>query len=177
VINIVGMVDKKYHDLSIFKDLSQAQLDALEAIFEYRTYAPEVVIFEQGQSAGHLYFLLEGEVLINYKPYDGPPLTVARIAPGGVFGWSTVLGRHSHTTAAQAGPASKVARLDLPTMKGLSRRSPEAGEALLDKLAGAIVRQTIKTGRSYPNFDQQMQEHVVASLQKMFETRQTSPAA
>ncbi len=123
----------------------------------------------------HLYFLLEGEVLINYKPYDGPPLTVARIAPGGVFGWSTALGRKCHTTAAQAGKVCKMARLNRGTMTGLSLRAPEVGEALLEKLAGAIVRQTIKTGRNYPNFDQQMQEHVVVSLQKLFESRQELP--
>lgn len=177
MINIVGMVDEKYLDLPVFQDLSPDQLDALNAIFECKTYAPDDVIFKQGQSAGHLYFLLEGEVLINYKPYDGPPLTVARIAPGGVFGWSTALGRKSHTTAAQAGEACHVVRLHRDTMTGLSLRCPEAGEALLEKLAGAIVRQTIKTGRSYPNFDQKMQEHVVLSLQKLFEARMEQPAS
>jgi CRP/FNR family transcriptional regulator, cyclic AMP receptor protein len=169
------MIDKKYFDLPIFKDLSAAQLDALNAIFEYRTYAPEEIVFEQEQFAHHLYFLLEGEVLINYKPYDGPPLTVARIAPGGVFGWSTALGRKSHTTAAQAAELCKVVRLSRGTMMGLSLRAPDVGEALLEKLAGAIVRQTINTGRNYPNFDQQMQEHVVVSLQKLFESRQELP--
>ena len=176
-INIIGMLDKKYCDLPIFQDLSAAQFDALDAIFECKTYAPEEIVFEQEQSAGHLYFLLEGEVLINYKPYDGPPLTVARIAPGGVFGWSTALGRTSHTTAAQAGEVCKVVRLSRETMMGLSLRSPEAGDALLEKLAGAIVRQTIKTGRNYPNFDQQMQEHVVTSLQALFEARQKLPTS
>lgn len=171
------MVDKKYCDLPIFRDLSAEQLDALDAIFEYKTYAPDMVIFDQDQSAGHLYLLLDGEVLINYKPYDGPPLTVAHIAPGGVFGWSTALGRDSHTSAAQAAEACKVVRLSRETMTGLSLRSPEAGSALLKKLAGAIVRQTSSTGQTYPNFDQQMQEHVVISLQKLFETRQKLPTA
>jgi CRP/FNR family transcriptional regulator, cyclic AMP receptor protein len=175
VVNIVDMVDKKYCDLPIFQNLSPAQHDALDAIFECKTYAPEEIVFKQDQSAGHLYFLLEGEVLINYKPYDGPALTVARIAPGGVFGWSTVLGRESHTTAAQAGEACKMVRLSRETMTGLSLRSSDAGKALLEKLAGAILRQTIKTGRNYPNFDQQMQEHVVTSLQTLFEARQEQP--
>ncbi|MDX9866049.1 MAG: cyclic nucleotide-binding domain-containing protein [Anaerolineaceae bacterium] len=166
------MVDKNYCALPIFKDLSAAQLDALDAIFECKSYAPEEMVFAQDQSAGHLYFLLEGEILIHYKPYDGPPLIVARIMPGGVFGWSTALGHSSHTSAAQAAQLCKVVRLSRDTMTGLSLRSPEAGAVLLEKLAGAVVRQTIKTGHQYPNFDQQMQEHVVLSLQKLFEARQ-----
>ena len=169
------MVDEKYYDLPIFQHLSAVQLDALNAIFECKTYAPDEIIFAQDQSAGHLYFLLEGEVLINYKPYDGPPLTVARIAPGGVFGWSTALGRKCHTTAAQAGKVCKMVRLNRGTMTGLSLHSPEAGEALLEMLGRAVMRQTINAGHSYPNFDKQMQEHVVLSLHKLFEDRQELP--
>lgn len=170
------MIDKKYYDLPIFQNVSAAQLDALNAIFECKTYAPDEIIFAQDQSAGHLYFLLEGEVLIHYKPYDGPPLTVARIAPGGVFGWSTALGRKSHTSAAQAGKMCSVVRLNRGTMTGLSLHSPEAGEALLEMLGRAVMRQTISAGHNYPNFDKQMQEHVVLSLHKLFEARQELPS-
>ena len=49
-------------------------------------------VFEQGQLSDYLYILTSGKVIIRYKPYDGPPLTVATIGPGGVFGWSAALG-------------------------------------------------------------------------------------
>jgi CRP-like cAMP-binding protein len=149
--------------------LTPEQLHALEAIFECKTYDEGVIIFDQDEPAGHLYFLLEGEVLIRYKPYDGPPLTVAHIAPGGIFGWSTALGRESHTSAALAAVDCTVVRLSRQTMAGLNLHSPVAGAALLEKLSGAVARQTSSSGHQYPNFDHQMQEHVVTSLQKLFE--------
>lgn len=169
------MLDKKYCNLPIFHDLTDDQWDALAAIFECRTYAPGVIIFDQGERAGHLYFLLEGEALIRYKPYDGPPLTVAHIAPGGVFGWSTALGRDCHTSAAQAVDECTMVRLSRQTMAGLNQRSPVAGEILLERLAGAIVPQTSSNGHNYPNFDHQMQGHVVTSLQKLFAEEQDVP--
>ena len=164
-----GMLDKKYCDLPILHGLTDDQWEALAAIFECRTYASEEIIFDQDEPAGHLYFLLEGEVLIRYKPYDGPPLTVAHIAPGGVFGWSTALGRDCHTSAAQAVDECTVLRISRQVMAGLNMHLPVAGAALLEKLAGAVARQTSSSGHKYPNFDHQMQEHVVASLQKLFE--------
>lgn len=168
-------MDKKYCDLPIFRDLTPDQWNALEVILECKTYTQKTIIFDQDEPAGHLYVLLEGEVVIRYKPYDGPPLTVAHIAPGGVFGWSTALGRETHTSAAVAVELCQVVRLSRQTMTGLSFRSPLAGEILLEKLAGAIVRQN-SSEHTYPNFDLQMQEHVALSLQELFATPQDVPS-
>ncbi len=49
-------------------------------------------IFEQGQLARSFYVIHSGEVLIQYKPYDGPMIDVTRIGSGQVFGWSAAWG-------------------------------------------------------------------------------------
>ena len=82
---MLSMFKQEYATLSIFQDLEPDQLQAILPLFEEVHFPADNVIFEQGQDATNLYILLEGEVHVRYKPYDGPPLTVARILPGGAL--------------------------------------------------------------------------------------------
>ncbi len=106
------------------------------------------VIFEQGDLADCLYILLEGEVEVRYKPYDGPPLSVAHIIPGGVFGWSAALGRREYTSGAQAESECQVVRVRSASLHRLCECYPETGGVLLDRLAGVIAERLRNTHAS-----------------------------
>ena len=94
------MLRQELAHLAIFKNLDGDELERIAPLLSLCFFQPDEIIFEQGQQAVYLYILLEGEVIISYKPYDGPALTVARIIPGGVFGWSAALRRDIYTSAA-----------------------------------------------------------------------------
>lgn len=89
--------------------------------------------------ARYLYILLEGEVNVHYKPYDGPVLTVARILPGGVFGWSAALRREVYSSGALAVEPSKVYRMSGTDLQVICKLYPETGTIWLDHLAGVIA--------------------------------------
>lgn len=126
--------------VTLFAQLSDSQRKTLSALFTLVEYPAGTRIFNQGELAEYLYVLVEGEVAIQYKPYDGPELTVSTIQPGGIFGWSAALGSSTYTSSAAARLApTQVLRMRGADLQHLCSQNPEVGMLLLEALAGAIV--------------------------------------
>lgn len=139
------MFRQEYSNLSVFNGLDPSQIKALSPFLEEVSFSQGQVIFQQGQTAHSLYILLNGEVQVRYKPYDGPALTVARIAPGGVFGWSAALGHDIYTSGAEAAAQSCAYRIRTENLQHLCDVNPEAGGRLLEGLAGVIAERLRNT--------------------------------
>lgn len=98
------------------------------------------LIFEQGEQARYLYILINGEVTIRYKPYDGPALVVAQIRAGGVFGWSAALGHVLYTSSAACDVEGKAYRINNLDLRTLCEKHPETGSVILDRLAANVAQ-------------------------------------
>ncbi len=134
-----SMLRQNYAQLSIFSGLDENMISQLSPFFEECALQKDHVIFKQGQPAVHFYILLEGEVEVDYKPYDGPLLSVARIEPGGVFGWSAAIGRDVYTSGAVALQDSVAFRLHSSSLLEICAQYPETGKIWLDRLASVIA--------------------------------------
>lgn len=139
------MSNPEIANLDIFTGLSPADLKWVAPLVEVCSFAPAEVVFEQGQMAAYLFVLLKGKVLVHFKPYDGPALTVAHIEAGGVFGWSAVLGRATYTSGAAAAEASEAIRLRGDKLRSLCEQHPEIGLVVLDQLASVIAERLRST--------------------------------
>lgn len=131
--------------IAIFEGLDVDQISQLAPFMVECSFDKDEVIFEQGKPAEHLFILLSGEVVINYKPYDGPPLVVARIEPGGVFGWSAALSRDLYTSEAVAVEKCSAYRLRGSNLQVIRSRYPQTGQILLERLAGCIAERLRST--------------------------------
>lgn len=139
------MFSQDYAQFSIFAGLDSNQISQLSPFMVDCQYEENSVIFEQGQAAQYLYVLLAGEVIIHYKPYDGPTLTVARIEPGGVFGWSAALRRDVYTSGAYAMQKSLAYRIRGDSLQTICKQHPETGGILLERLADVIAQRLRST--------------------------------
>jgi CRP/FNR family cyclic AMP-dependent transcriptional regulator len=139
------MLNLELHKISLFEGLDLAGLKRVEALAEQCTFSQDEVIFEQGQPAIYLYIVLRGEVVVNFKPYDGPALTVAHILPGGVFGWSSALRRETYTSAAIATQDCEAVRLRGDRLFRLCQQHPTIGVVVLDRLADVIAERLRST--------------------------------
>jgi CRP/FNR family transcriptional regulator, cyclic AMP receptor protein len=139
------MFRQDYAQLSIFSGLDGNQISQISPFFIDYHFEKDAVIFEQGQPARYLYILFSGDVVINYKPYDGPLLTVAHIAPGGVFGWSAALGRDIYTSGATAAAPSTACCVRGSDLAVIRAQYPETGKILLERLAGVIAERLAST--------------------------------
>ena len=145
------MFRQEYANLSIFEGLDPKQLGLLSPFMEEMRFSSDTGIFDQGQLADCLYILLEGEVIINYKPYDGPPLIVARIFPGGVFGWSSVLSHDQYSSGAVASHDCVAYRIRAQSLQSICDCHPDTGRVLLERLAGVIAERLRNTHASILN--------------------------
>jgi toluene monooxygenase system ferredoxin subunit len=126
--------------LSLIEDLSKEQIDLLKPLFREVQFDVDEVIFSQGEEAKYIYFVVEGEVAIRFKPDDGPLLTVSMVKKGGVFGWSSAVGSHSYTSSAVCSKEGTFLRLEGQDLKDLCEKYPDTGILILDRLAGVIAQ-------------------------------------
>jgi len=129
---------KTLESVPLFKDVDENVLHLLEPMFEPYVCPAETVIFEQGDPAHYLYLVLEGTVEINYKPYDGPPLTLTTLTQGNIVGWSAAIGNTAYTSGAICREDCQAIRMSKRDLHNLCAKEPEAGRIILNLLAESV---------------------------------------
>jgi CRP-like cAMP-binding protein len=125
-------------DNPFFSGLSREQLDLLLPLFQAFTAPAGTMIFKQGDAASHLYVIQRGSVTIQYKPYDGPIITLSHLGAGEIFGWSSVAGGGTYTSDAMVTVGIEALRLRGSDLVHLCAARPVEGFAILDHLAEAV---------------------------------------
>ncbi len=134
-----------FANLFLFEGLSTAQRNMLRPLFEPCDCYAGTVLFEQGDPAEHLYAVVTGEVVVSFKPDDAPMLTVARVQPGSIVGWSAVLGSRCYTSSAECTQYSQLLRVRGADLRRLCIKHPETGVQVLDRLAAVIAERLHST--------------------------------
>ena len=75
---------------------------------------------------------------MHYKPYDGPPLIITRLAQGSIIGWSAVIGNITYTSGAVCQEDCQAIRMSNRDLHKLCAAEPEAGRIILDLLAESV---------------------------------------
>jgi CRP-like cAMP-binding protein len=109
-------------------------------LFVPNEYHLGTVIFEQGEPAVYFYLMISGEVAINYKPEDGEDIVITRIKPGGMDGWSAVIGRRYYTSAAVCTEYTKLLRVRGSDLQELCVQHPETGNKFVDRMADEVAQ-------------------------------------
>lgn len=130
---------------SLFQGLTASQRALLKSLFVPIDYYPDTVIFEQGGPADYLYVVIVGEVVVNFKPDDGPALDVARVKPGNIVGWSAALGSRSYTSSASCIAYTQLLRVRGEDLRMLCEQYPDTGIVILERLAGVIAERLHST--------------------------------
>jgi CRP-like cAMP-binding protein len=121
--------------LALFEGLRAEQLNRLAELFRLVDYPAGTAIFAAGDRASHLYVICAGEVVISYKPYDGPPLDIATVPAGGAFGWSAALKRSYYTSGAVARTDVQALVISAQDLHRIMAEDPEIGGVLLERAA------------------------------------------
>ena len=138
-------------DAPFLKDLTAEQYDLLFPLFEPITVPSGTVIFKQGDEAACLYIILQGRVAIEYKPYDGPKITLTHLHAGDIFGWSSVLGNQAYTSDAISTTQVESLRIRGADLKRLYVDHPNDCRSILEKLAEAVSPRWINAKHQIQN--------------------------
>jgi CRP-like cAMP-binding protein len=122
------------------------------------------VIFEQGQPAAFLYLLLSGTVGIQYKPEDGPPISITRLKSGDIFGWSAAIGSPVYTSATRSLEPVTALRIRAEDLKQMRQDQPEISSLILDRFARAVSSR-------WQNADQQIKSMLERGMDETAERR------
>jgi len=86
------------------------------------------ILFNVGDSAGHFYVLLKGQVQLSLGQ-DRPVVYNAR-HPGEIIGWSGLIGRDAYSATAKCAESTNLLRFDRKSFLTILTKNP-ANEALL----------------------------------------------
>ncbi len=125
-------------ELPLFTSFKPHQLQLIKPFMEFCSFPANMVIFHQGDRADNFFILTAGEIALHFKPYDGPPLVITKIASGDVFGWSAALGRNRYSAAAIATSNIKVIRIQACNLQKICAIDPDTAVLFLDRLVGVI---------------------------------------
>ena len=93
------------------------------------------VIFRRAQDLSVLYFVLDGEVGLEFYVTPHEVAEVHRVGPGDMLGWSPVLGRRSMTATARAVKPVRLAAISVDQIVQMCERDPRFGYAFYRQVA------------------------------------------
>jgi CRP/FNR family cyclic AMP-dependent transcriptional regulator len=125
-------------DNPFLHDLTPEQYDLLAPLFTEIELPAGTALCRQGEPAMHLYLLTQGQVTLRYKPYDGPRITLSRLGPGDVLGWSAVIGNEVYTSDAICNTSVEALKVRGDRLRTLCAEYPTAGKAILERLANVV---------------------------------------
>ncbi len=134
-----------FDQLSLFDNLTPVQSAFVRHLFVPIETCSGDTLFKQGDPALFLYIVIDGEVLIQYKPDDAPVITVARIKKEGVLGWSAALGSPYYTSAAVCSTDCILLRVSGQDLRDLCDQYPDTGSLILNRLAEVIAKRLRNT--------------------------------
>ncbi len=139
------MLSDVFDQVPLFEGISPSQRAQLQELFVLCEYPAHTRLFEQGEQAEYLYLVVKGEAVVNFKPDDGPSITVARVKAGGVVGWSAALGSQAYTSGAVCAENTLLLRVRGADLRKLCEQYPETGVLILDRLATVIAQRLSNT--------------------------------
>jgi CRP/FNR family transcriptional regulator, cyclic AMP receptor protein len=139
------MVFNVYDRVLFFQELDPEQRTLVQPLFVPCDLYAGTIIFEQGENAEYLYLVTDGEVIVRFKPDDGPALTVAHVRPLGMVGWSAALGSSTYTSSAVCFSECHLLRVRSADLRELCNKHPETGTIILEHLATLIAQRLRNT--------------------------------
>jgi CRP/FNR family transcriptional regulator, cyclic AMP receptor protein len=124
--------------VAIFQGLDANKLELLKPLFEIYSCPSGTVIFQQGDPAEFLYLVVNGQVDMSFKPYDGVSITISHASKDDLFGWSAVVGSDRYTSSAIANENVEAFRVRGSELRRFCRDHPEAGQDILDRMANGV---------------------------------------
>lgn len=124
----------------LFEGLNEEELEEIAAICREETYEAGMVIFRQGDAAGDLFFVVDGQVALEMgvELWPGAPLrqvTVETVSRGEAFGWSALVGPHILTLSARCLSPTKLIAIPGEGLRRLLERNPQVGYRVIDQTA------------------------------------------
>ncbi len=162
----IKMNGNELDHISLFQGLTPSQSALVKPIFQSVFEPAGSFLFNQGDQADYLFLVLEGEVIIRYKPEDGPAIIVSRVRAEGIVGWSSALGSPDYSSSAVCTTDCLMLRVRGVDLRALCENYPETGAMILERLAVVIAERLRNTYDHVVTLLEQGLRHTVEAGEK-----------
>jgi len=131
-------------DVSIFRDLSDSELDAMKTLWEQRVIKPHARIVAEGEEMHEFFVVSNGVVHVRRYSQDHEVL-LARIGRGGFFGEINLFDEATATASVYAMDEVTIAVISNATFRGFMSSRPDIGYKVVARLLNEVsmrLRQT-----------------------------------
>ena len=120
------------------EEFQPEHIDKLRSLAREVSFAPDQVIFHEGDDTHDFYLITQGRVALEIEEPDNHVLRMQTLGAGDELGWSSVLmGRGKYFAARALEPVQALA-FDGPTLLGACRTDPTFGFALMYRMLGVV---------------------------------------
>ena len=122
-----------------FVGINDESLKQLAMIAEEKTVPANTVMFREGDPAGHLSVVLQGEVNIQYVLGNGELRTVDTLVEGDLLMWSALVEPYKATALGTTTKETRLARIDAAKLRLLCEKEPILGYRLMTQVARLLA--------------------------------------
>lgn len=119
----------------LFRDLKDGDLKKMMKVLHERQYAPEEVVFREGQQGAGMYIVQSGEVDIVLKLGDGSEKLLVKLTQGQFFGELALLEHAPRTASAVVRTPAVLLGLFQSDLESLIERNSQLGARVIWNLA------------------------------------------
>jgi CRP-like cAMP-binding protein len=121
--------------VDVLQGLTDWELKVIAQFFREETVAGGVALFEEGQKAGRLFILEEGEITVQIPNGE----TYQIHSPGKIIGWSFLIPPNRYTASGSTTVPSKLLVIDSPDFYYLIHKEPRMGVKVMANLAEVVA--------------------------------------
>lgn len=125
----------------IFKDLSDSEANIIGEKASKEVYHAGKYVFAEKSLATNLYLVVKGRIEIKMSSADDvPELTIDRVGPEEIFGWSSVTNPHTFTAAAWAAEKTEVIAIQGDVLLNYFKLNNQLGYKVMRQIANVISK-------------------------------------
>ena len=123
----------------LFKDLAPRYLALLAEVAMFKEFAPDEVIFKEGDPANRFYLILDGEVALESARRDGPSVLLQTIGRDDVLGWSWLFPPYYWHFDARATVPTKAVFFYGTWLRENCERDHDFGYEMMKRMSAVII--------------------------------------
>ncbi|MDD2736854.1 MAG: cyclic nucleotide-binding domain-containing protein [Desulfuromonadaceae bacterium] len=121
-----------------FASLTDEQIKAIAKIADEKSFPKDSILFKENTSANELMLMLEGAVSLFYSS-GGANSSLCTIAPGAIFGVSSLISPYKYTASARATMPVKVVNIDGAALRMMTEADQKLSIVLMRNVAAAVI--------------------------------------
>ena len=141
---------EELENVAFVRHFEPAHRRKLATLATLKEHQADEVIFAEGDHCPEVYLVLEGEVRLEIRVPGCGTIEVHQIGPGGLLGWSSVLGVGPMTATAHTATRCRLAALDADQITALADRDPRFGLEFFRRMSAALAERLRATRLQIP---------------------------